>query len=69
MRALMAVMESRIGIGVDLLFDVADTASSVMIPAHTPRGRHVVQAAASQERQEAKSGNFWQRRLLRIPWT
>lgn len=54
----MAVMECRIGSGVDLLFGVADTASSAMIASHTPRGTHVVQAAASQEGQEAKPGNF-----------
>jgi hypothetical protein len=65
----MAVMECRIGSGIDLLFDVADTASSAMIASYTPRGTHVVQAAASQERQEAKSGHFWQRRLLRMPGT
>jgi hypothetical protein len=64
----MAVMECRIGSGVDLFFYLTDTASSAMIASYTP-GRHVVQAAASQERQEAKPGNFWQRRLLRMPGT
>lgn len=54
----MTVMECRIRSGVDLLFGVADTASSAMIASPTPRGRHVVQAAAGQEMQEAKPGSF-----------